>query len=69
MDFERLNVVDNSVPRKMKLYTLIEKLKDIQSKCENEGKYVTVDISYGFKTLHIYDVDGDDIRVCLDVKE
>ena len=38
MDFERLHIEDNSNPRKMDLYTLIEKLKDIQSRCENEGK-------------------------------
>ena len=38
MDFERLHIVDNSNPHKMDLYTLIEKLKDIQSRCENEGK-------------------------------
>lgn len=69
MDFERINEVDNSIPHKMDLYTLIEKLKDIQSRCENDGKYVPVRIEYGFKTLRVYNVDGDDIGVDLDVKE
>ena len=38
---------------KMDLYTLIEKLKDIQAKCENEGKGVEVVIENNIVFLDV----------------
>lgn len=54
---------------KMDLYTLIEKLKDIQSRCENEGKDVEVVIQNDFEELHAYSVNTYDNIVFLNVKE
>ena len=69
MDFERLHIEDNSNPRKMDLYTLIEKLKDIQSRCENEGKNVEVVIQNDFEEFHAYGVHIDNNIVFVDIKE
>ena len=69
MDFERLHIEDNSNPRKMDLYTLIEKLKDIQTRCENEGKDVEVVIENDCEEFHAYSVNTYDNVVFLDVKE
>lgn len=69
MEFERLNIVDNSNPRKMDLYTLIEKLKDIQSRCDNEGKNVEVVIQNAFEEFHAYGIHSNNNIVFLDVKE
>lgn len=69
MDFERLHIEDNSNPRKMDLYTLIEKLKDIQTRCENEGKNVEVVIQNDFEEFHAYSVNTYDNIVFLNVKE
>ena len=54
---------------KMDLYTLIEKLKDIQTRCENEGKGVEVVIENDCEEFHAYSVDTYDNIVFLDVKE
>lgn len=54
---------------KMDLYTLIEKLKDIQSKCENEGKNVEVVIQNDFEEFHAYGIHSNNNIVFLDVKE
>jgi hypothetical protein len=59
----------NEVPHKMDLYTLIEKLKDIQSRCENEGKGVEVVVENDCEEFHAYSVDTYDNIVFLDVKE
>lgn len=59
----------NNTPRKMDLYTLIEKLKDIQSKCENEGKGIEVVVQDDFEEFHAYDVHSDNGVVFIDVKE
>lgn len=59
----------NEVPHKMDLYTLIEKLKDIQTRCENEGKDVEVVIENDCEEFHAYSVNTYDNVVFLDVKE
>lgn len=59
----------NGVPSKMDLYTLIEKLKEIQSKCENEGKGVEVVVENDCEEFHAYSVDTYDNIVFVDVKE
>ena len=69
MDFERLHIEDNSNPRKMDLYSLVEKLKDIQSRCENEGKNVEVVIQNDFEEFHAYGIHSNNNIVFLDVKE
>ena len=69
MDFERLHIEDNSNPRKMDLYTLIEKLKDIQSRCENEGKNVEVVIQNDFEEFHAYGIHSNNNIVFVDIKE
>ena len=69
MDFERLHIEDNSNPRKMDLYTLVEKLKDIQSRCENEGKNVEVVIQNDFEEFHAYSIHSNNNIVFVDIKE
>ena len=59
----------SAVPHKMDLYTLIEKLKDIQSRCENEGKDVEVVIQNDFEEFHAYGIHSNNNIVFLDVKE
>ena len=51
------------------LYTLVEKLKDIQSRCENEGKNVEVVIQNDFEEFHAYGVHIDNNIVFVDIKE
>lgn len=59
----------NGVPHKMDLYTLIEKLKDIQTKCENEGKGVEVVVQSDFEESHAYDIHINNNIVFVDIKE
>ena len=46
-----------------------EKLKDIQSRCENEGKNVEVVIQNDFEEFHAYGMHSNNNIVFLDVKE
>ena len=70
---ETFKAMDKNISKKftyrMNLYTLIEKLKDIQSRCENEGKDVEVVIQNDCEELHAYSVDVYDNIVFLNVKE
>ena len=70
---ETFKAMDKNISKKftyrMDLYTLIEKLKDIQSRCENEGKDVEVVIQNDFEELHAYSVNTYDNIVFLNVKE
>lgn len=70
---ETSKAMDKKISKKftyrMDLYTLIEKLKDIQSRCENEGKDVEVVIQNDFEELHAYGVHTDNDIVFVNVKE
>lgn len=66
---ETFREMDKKIPFKMDLYTLVEKLKDIQSRCENEGKNVEVVIQNDFEEFHAYGIHSNNNIVFLDVKE
>ena len=70
---ETFKAMDKNISKKftyrMNLYTLIEKLKDIQSRCENEGKDVEVVIQNDFEEFHAYGMHGNNNIVFVDIKE
>lgn len=69
MSKETSKAISKKFTYKMDLYTLIEKLKDIQSRYENEGKDVELVIQNDFEELHAYSVNTYDNIVFLNVKE